>query len=440
MARICSYAARAVLAAGVAALVACGGGGSSAPPPPAPLAPSIAQQPASQSVAAGGSATFSVSASGDAPLSYQWQRNGVDVAGAGSSTYTLGSALLPDQGAGFAAKVSNGVGTVISSTATLSVQPAGTLTLVAGTVTLALPTPAFLDGPAASARFAGVTGLAVDGAGNIFATDSYNQVVRRISTDGMVSTFAGTPGVSDPTGAAGFNLPAGLAIDGAGTLYVANGFPPVFGLQWQEVRAISAQGVVTPFVQRRVFVASLAVDTAGNVYVDGARITPAGQASGIDTSAAGQAWFYGHAVGADGSYYFASNNSIWKNPAGSGSVLLAGASTAGTADGPAQQARFTFSGTGIPIPQFQLPMVADSAGNLYLCDDNNLRRVARDGTVTTLTGRPGMLAGVGVNGLENQPFTGAVLADRPSCTALALRGDKTLYIGRGGAVLKLQLP
>jgi hypothetical protein len=206
------------------------------------------------------------------------------------------------------------------------------------------------------------------------------------------------------------------------------------------VRAISAQGVVTTLLRTAVFTASLATDSERNVYVSGKKISPTGQASGIDTSAAGQTWFYGHAMGADGTYYFATNNMIWKNPPGSGSVLLAGAATEGTADGPAQQARFQFTGTGIPIPQFQLPMVVDSAGNLYLCDDNNLRRVAKDGSVTTLTGRPGMLAGVGVGGLEDQPMSLNMQPFRPSCTALALRGDKTLYIGRGAGVLKLQLP
>lgn len=128
---------------------------------------------------------------------------------------------------------------------------------------------------------------------------------------------------------------------------------------------------------------------------------------------------------------FASINTIWKNPPGSGSVVLAGASDPGSADGSPQLARFKFAGTGVPVPHFQLPMVVDSVGNLYLCDDNNLRRVAKDGFVTTLTGRPGMLAGVGVGGLEDQPF---------NCSALALRGDKTLYVGRGTALFKLQLP
>ena len=429
-------------------VVACsGGGGPSEPAPallPAAVAPSIAQQPASQSVVAGASATFAVTATGDAPLSYQWQRNGTDIAGAGSSTFTLGTALLPDQGFAFTAKVSNAAGTVISSTATLSVQPTGTLTLVAGAVPGATGAAAFADGPAASARFSDVTGLAVDSAGNVFVTDTYNQVVRKISTSGIVSTFAGTPGVKDVTGGPGFNLPAGLAIDSTGTLYLADGFPLVFGLNWLSVRAISPQGVVSTLIRNNVSPASLTVDTAGNAYIAGARISPTGQVSGIDISGAASSLlpgvFFGHAISADGTYYFASGNIIWTNPVGLGSKILAGAATPGNQDGPAEQARFDFAGTSIPTPQFQLPMVADSVGNLYLCDNNNLRRIGKDGFVTTLTGRPGTLAGVGVGGLEDQPFAFGLPNRYASCGALALRGDKTLYIGRGSAVLKMQLP
>ena len=206
------------------------------------------------------------------------------------------------------------------------------------------------------------------------------------------------------------------------------------------LKAISSQCVVTTLVGTPVSTNSLVVDAARNVYVPGKRISPTGQGSGIDTSAAPVSWFYGHAMGADSTYYFASGDTIWKNPQGFGSVVLAGSGSSGTADGAPQQAKFKFSGTGVPVPQFQLPMVADSVGNLYLCDDNNLGRVAKDGFVTTLTGRPGTMSGVGVSGLQDQPFSVDVQPGRSSCGALALRGDKTIYVGRGAAVLKLQLP
>ena len=63
--------------------------------------PAVITQPASQTVAAGQPATFSVTASGASPLAFRWQRNGVDIAGATSSTYTVGSAQTADDGARF---------------------------------------------------------------------------------------------------------------------------------------------------------------------------------------------------------------------------------------------------------------------------------------------------------------------------------------------------
>jgi len=102
-------------------------------------APSITTHPANQTVSAGGSATFTVVASGTPPLSYQWQRNGVDIAGATSSTYTLSNVSSADNGARFRARVTNSAGSATSNEATLTVTsnqppsasinepPAGTL-------------------------------------------------------------------------------------------------------------------------------------------------------------------------------------------------------------------------------------------------------------------------------------------------------------------------
>jgi hypothetical protein len=84
-------------------------------------APSIAVHPSNRTASAGGSATFSVSASGTAPLSYQWQRNGVNITGAQAASYTLSPVAAGDNGATFRAVVSNAFGSVTSNSATLSV-------------------------------------------------------------------------------------------------------------------------------------------------------------------------------------------------------------------------------------------------------------------------------------------------------------------------------
>ncbi len=91
---------------------------------PAPVAPTITTQPGSQTVTAGQTAMFTVVASGTAPLSYQWRKNGVSIAGATLSSYTTPATTTSDSGSTFAVVVTNTVGTVTSSAATLTVNPA----------------------------------------------------------------------------------------------------------------------------------------------------------------------------------------------------------------------------------------------------------------------------------------------------------------------------
>ena len=90
----------------------------------APVAPSITTQPASQTVTAGQTATFSVVAAGTAPLNYQWNRNGTAISGATSSSYTAPATTSSDNGAQFTAAVSNAAGNITSNPATLTVNPA----------------------------------------------------------------------------------------------------------------------------------------------------------------------------------------------------------------------------------------------------------------------------------------------------------------------------
>jgi hypothetical protein len=100
------------------AVTACGGGGTAASPA---QAPSITAQPATQSVLVGQTATFTVSATGTAPLAYQWQRNGTPIAGATAASYTTAAATLADNGAVFVAVVTNAAGSAKSTAATLAV-------------------------------------------------------------------------------------------------------------------------------------------------------------------------------------------------------------------------------------------------------------------------------------------------------------------------------
>jgi sugar lactone lactonase YvrE len=93
---------------------------------------------------------------------------------------------------------------------------------VAGTTA----TPGADDGPGSTARFDGPTGVAVDAAGNVFVADTNNDLIRRIGTDGVVTTVAGAPGAAgfaDGIGSvARFNHPTELAFDSLGNLYVSD--------------------------------------------------------------------------------------------------------------------------------------------------------------------------------------------------------------------------
>ena len=91
---------------------------------PAPVGPSITTSPTNQTVTAGQAATFTVVAAGTAPLSYQWQKNGVNIAGATATSYTTPVTTTSNSGSTFAVVVSNTVGTVTSAAATLTVNPA----------------------------------------------------------------------------------------------------------------------------------------------------------------------------------------------------------------------------------------------------------------------------------------------------------------------------
>ncbi|HYL62883.1 MAG TPA: choice-of-anchor D domain-containing protein [Candidatus Methylomirabilis sp.] len=90
----------------------------------APVAPTITTQPANQTVIAGQTATFTVVASGTAPLSYQWQKNGANIAGATAASYTTPAATTTDNGSIFGVIVKNGTGSVTSNAVTLTVSAA----------------------------------------------------------------------------------------------------------------------------------------------------------------------------------------------------------------------------------------------------------------------------------------------------------------------------
>ncbi|MGZ5155055.1 MAG: hypothetical protein ACXWCL_01460 [Caldimonas sp.] len=130
-----------------------------------------------------------------------------------------------------------------SNSAIRKITPAGVVTTLAGSNPALGQTPGFVDGLGSAARFAGPWGMAIDGAGNLFVADAFNYAIRKVTPAGQVTTLAGggpaASGYLDATGnAARFKSPDSLSIDAAGNLYVndANG---------SAVRKVTPGGVVT---------------------------------------------------------------------------------------------------------------------------------------------------------------------------------------------------
>lgn len=283
------------------------------------------------------------------------------------------------------------------------------------------------DGTGASASFWGTSGVAMDALGNIYVADSKNDLIRKITPVGVVTTLAGSAGVAghaDGTGtSATFNQPAAVAVDSTGNVYVAD-----YGNN--EIRKITAAGVVTTFAGQLTSGAAdgtgtaasfwrpsgVAVDSSGNLYVadtlnneirmitPGAVVTTlagsvtAGSADGSGTSASFNAP-KGVGVDSSGNIYVADtlNNEIRKINQSDVVSTLAGSTTAGSANGTKSAA--SFNGPSA--------VAADSAGDVFVADsgNNEIRLVTSQGVVTTLAGSTtaGHADGTGSNASFSSP-------------------------------------
>ncbi len=283
-----------------------------------------------------------------------------------------------------------------------------------------------------AALFNNPTGVAVDASGNVYVADKGNNLIRKITSGGVVTTFAGGgPGFStNGTGTgASFDYPYGVTVDSSGNVYVADDW---FSL----IRMITSGGVVSTMAGSGTTGSSngtgtaasfsgptgVAVDSSGNVYVadEGndlireitsldvvttlAGSGTAGSANGTGTLAS----FHvpdGVALDSSGNIYVADadNNMIRKITLGAVVTILAGSGALGSANGTGNGASFNYP-TGVAV---------DNVGNVYIADyyNNLIRKITAGGVVSTLAGQAGVAGfanGTGTAALFNGPFGVAV--------------------------------
>lgn len=431
-------------------LGACGGGGgaenSNPNPvtPPTPIAPSpnspiavpvvlttITIQPQSASVLVGDPVTFTVAASGDGHLSYQWQRNGVDLVSATAASYSLVGTLPSDTGSTWTVKVSNSAGAVTSASATLNVKTQ------TGTISSATP-----DLSGSLDRFGGLNNFpktyqAIDSGGNIYVANGKS--ILKVTLAGVTSVLVASV------------APTGLAVDAEGTVYFLDldyqrAFFEFGTRFWGAfLRKISPSGEVSTV--RDVGLGSarnLSIDAAGNFYwqsggVDtdmGAmnKLSRAGAVTTIEIKNRGlenlirakSGDFYGtisRVIGrkADNSFEFAA--SIVKiSPRGETQTLAGSDVETGTKDGLGGSARFgELSGLAV-----------DSVGNVYVADTSysTIRKIRPNGFTCQVAGTAGA---------DNRvPGIGSLPGTLPYLVGLVMGADDVLYATATFAVLKIQ--
>jgi sugar lactone lactonase YvrE len=206
------------------------------------------------------------------------------------------------------------------------ITSAGVVTTLAGTAGSSGST----DGTGSAARFNSPQGVAVDSAGNVYVADRLNQTIRKVTSAGVVTTLAGTAGSSGSTDGTGsvarFNSPRSTAVDTSGNVFVADTFNSI-------IRKVTSAGVVTTLAgtagstgstdgtgsaARFSNPAGVSVDTAGNVFVADSsnntirKVTSAG----VVTTLAGSAGNSGSADGIGSAARFNSPQGVAVDSAG----------------------------------------------------------------------------------------------------------------------------
>jgi len=314
---------------------------------------------------------------------------------------------------------------------------------------------AYADLPGTNALFNQPSGVAVDGAGNIYVADKGNDVIREITPAGVVSTLAGqpnNPGSADGTnGSAQFDYPFNITVDGATNLYITDSINQTI----RKLAPVGANWVVTTIAgQVQINGAAngigtnaqfsgptgIVVDRATNIYVadgygDTIRLLAATGTNWTVSTFAGSAHVIGDANGpanaarftypngltvdTTGNVYVADANNNLIREISQGVVSTVAGLSAGSTDGPGTNALF-WNTAGL---------AADAVGNVYVADyDNNtIRRIDTNGIVSTiagLAGNPGSVDGTNNEARFDGPYSVAV--DVHDNVFVASVGDSTV--------------
>ncbi|MGD0501006.1 MAG: M36 family metallopeptidase, partial [Bryobacteraceae bacterium] len=310
-------------------------------------------------------------------------------------------------------------------------------------------------GQATSAQLNGPYGVAVDGAGNLYIADAGNNRVRKVSPDWTITTVAGSTfngfwGDGGQATSAELDYPHGVAVDRYGNLYIADSSNNC-------VRLVAPNGIITTVAGTGVagsqgdsgqatvaqlnYPAGVALDGSGNLYIadennhrvrkvqpNGIITTVAGMGvpgySGDGGPAAGAQLSYPTGVALDGSgnlYIADAGNNRVRKVAPNGTITTVAGSTSRYGSG-------GYSGDGGPATNAQLSVpygvAVDDQGNVYISDSGNsvLRKVSLGGIITT----------VGINTGE-----GGAAAQLISPTGVAVAANGNIYVADGGVYVLL---
>ena len=297
----------------------------------------------------------------------------------------------------------------------VKILPSGILRVVAGNGIRGFSGD---GGPATSAALDGPSGVAVDGAGNLYIADTFNNRIRKVSPAGIISTVAGNgqssfSGDGGPATTASLWYPVGVAVDTAGNLYIGDSSN-------DRIRKVTRDGTISTVAAGLSFPRGVAVDGDGNLYIADTLSNRIRKVTlgGMITIVAGTGWarysgdggpataaslYYpkGVAVDAVGNLYIAD----WGND------RIRKVSPAGTITTVAGNGQAGYSGDGGPATAASLngpgDVAVDAAGNLHVADSSNyrIRKVTTTGMITTLAGN----GGYGYGG-DGGPATAASLS------------------------------